>query len=586
MPDSNLPPLPDGFTLDSAAPQMPPLPEGFSLDQPSSGPAQRPPLSSLDPSEYDPNSPGYQAKYGATSGMSAINKLLAGAGKAFVDLGRGAMQTVGLESRQDVANSRALDAPLMQSGWAKAGNVAGNIAATLPALAIPGAATVPGAAAVGGALGFLQPSTSTKETALNTGLGAAASAAGQYVGNKVAGYMGQKLADRSAAAAEEESLNSVRDAVLQRSRDAGYKVAPTSVNPSMTNTALESIAGKAATRQGAEAINAKVTNRLISEDLGLAADQPITKSALQAVRDKAGQIYQAVKGAGTIAADQEYSDAITKLANAGTDLESAFPGIGAQANEKVKELVTSLAQPQFDSSQAVGAFRFLNQRAKAGFQAAFSKGGDPQILELARAQKGAADAIGELIQRNLASSGNEALANAWQTARTTIAKTYTAEAALKGGNVSAVNLARQLQKGVPLTGGFKTAAEFGDMFADVARLPKSGVGVSKLGASLATAEGGGALAALATGHPIVAGSLAAGSVAQTALPWAARRALLSGVGQGVLATPNYAPNMLGTVGREALQGLGRYGALPAVAAGVPFIQSDQEYPPNKRVANP
>jgi len=46
--------------------------------------------------------------------------------------------------------------------------------------------------------------------------------------------------------------------------------------------------------------------------------------------------------------------------------------------------------------------------------------------------------------------------------------------------------------------------------------------------------------------------LVAASVAGSAAPYAVRQSLLSGVGQRVLATPNYAPNALGTL---ALRGL-------------------------------
>lgn len=166
-------------------------------------------LKQTNPGEYDPASPEYQAKYGATSGMSTADKFNAGAGKAFADLGRGVeqvgagiadfvsprQQTVGGlvsgrpvqsrvdEQRQNVADSRALDAPLMNTTAGKVGNIAGNIAAFAPALAIPGVNTLAGGAALGAAGGALQPSTSTGETLINTGIGAVAAPALQVAGN-------------------------------------------------------------------------------------------------------------------------------------------------------------------------------------------------------------------------------------------------------------------------------------------------------------------------------------------------------------------------------------------------------------------
>jgi len=113
-----------------------------------------------------------------TTDMSGVNKFRAGAGKAFSDLAQGASQYLpGGATRQDVAESRRLDAPLMATGPGMAGNVAGNVAAAVPAAMIPGANTVAGSAMIGAGMGALQPSVSTNETLKNIGVGAASSAA-------------------------------------------------------------------------------------------------------------------------------------------------------------------------------------------------------------------------------------------------------------------------------------------------------------------------------------------------------------------------------------------------------------------------
>lgn len=109
-----------------------------------------------------------------TEGMSTGQKLVAGYGKAGSDLVRGVGQMVGMVDRKDIAETRKLDAPLMNTGAGTTGNIGGNVAAMIPAAMIPGGATIPGAAAIGGVAGLLQPSTSTQETMMNTGLGAAA----------------------------------------------------------------------------------------------------------------------------------------------------------------------------------------------------------------------------------------------------------------------------------------------------------------------------------------------------------------------------------------------------------------------------
>lgn len=128
---------------------------------------------------------------------------LAGMGKAVADTGRGVGQLVGMVSRDDVAKAREQDAPLMKTGGGITGDIAGNVAMTLlpggvlrsagaltkaagaaeagNALRVAGntllaPTTIPKAVAVGAGMGLAQPSTSTKETILNTGLGAGATA--------------------------------------------------------------------------------------------------------------------------------------------------------------------------------------------------------------------------------------------------------------------------------------------------------------------------------------------------------------------------------------------------------------------------
>lgn len=126
---------------------------------------------------------------------SDVQNFLAGAGKATYDLGRGVGQWTGLVSRRDVAEARARDAPLMKTKAGLAGDLVGTGADLLPAALIPGAGTLGGAAALGAGLGLMQPSTSTGETLLNTGVGAAAGPAGVLIGRGAgAVYQGAKAA--------------------------------------------------------------------------------------------------------------------------------------------------------------------------------------------------------------------------------------------------------------------------------------------------------------------------------------------------------------------------------------------------------
>jgi hypothetical protein len=108
-----------------------------------------------------------------TSGMSGFDLGVAGFGKAFSDIGLGARQRAGFASFDEAKETRERDKPLMDTWQGKAGNIAGNVAAVLPATVLPFANTILGGAAVGGALGALQPSESSTETTGNVTSGAA-----------------------------------------------------------------------------------------------------------------------------------------------------------------------------------------------------------------------------------------------------------------------------------------------------------------------------------------------------------------------------------------------------------------------------
>jgi hypothetical protein len=519
--------------------------------------SQKSPVAQADPSSANP----VESEIG-----SMLSNGAAKFGQSFVNVARGAGQYLGMVSRQDVQDARERDAPLDATTAGKVGGFLGNVAVTLPALAIPGANTVAGAGLIGAATGALQPSVSTGETLRNTLVGGALGAGGQAVGNAVASKATQILASRDAAATTAASANAERDSVLQAGRQAGYVVPPTEINHGATATALESISGKAATKQAAQAQNQTVTNKLVAQDLGLPANTPITQQALGTVRQQAGQVYSQVKQAGQITSDANFKADIAAITNASKNVQSGFPGAATPAGDQIEQLVKSLDQPTFSSAQALEYTKRLRQQASANFTVA-ARSGSPEARELAQAQIKGADALEEQIGRHLQANGQPDLLQQFQDARTLIAKSYQAQAALKGGNVSATRLAQQLQKGKPMSDGFGLVARFADHFGDATKLPKGGVGVSKLAA---TVGGGGALTAAFTGNLPLAGALAAG----TAAPYAVRQSLLSGVGQRALATPSYTPSLLGTAALKALQ-QSPNAVLPGTAATLPLIQSGQ-----------
>lgn len=134
------------------------------------------PGSASDPSEgrlpFEP--------FGIDTGLNmpqGVSRFMAGAGKAFADIGRGAGQLVGAVDRKDIDEAKRLDAPLMNTGAGTAGNIAGNLAALAPTVFVPGAATIGGGAAIGAASSALQPVGKDDSRLQNMAVGGAAGAA-------------------------------------------------------------------------------------------------------------------------------------------------------------------------------------------------------------------------------------------------------------------------------------------------------------------------------------------------------------------------------------------------------------------------
>lgn len=452
---------------------------------------------------------------------SFLDNTAAGAGKFVYDLARGAGQrlrsvlpqgasdSLRLPTQADIDEARARDAALSDTTGGKVGQVG---AAALTAL-IPGANTLAGATAIGAGMGALQPTAADESVLQNTLVGGAAGAAGKVVGDKVAGYLGNKLRMGKQAAATAEAQNAARDASLAAGREAGYVVPPSQSNPGMVNGMLEGMAGKIRTGQDASIKNQKITNELARKALGLADDVPITKETLATIRNDAGQAYEALRGAGTIVPDAKFGADLAKVTAKFQGAAKDFPEL---AKNDVADIVASVNKPQFSTDSAIDALSILRERATG----AYAKGDK----SLGAAYKQTSQALEDAIERGLQQSGQTDLLNAFKQARTTIAKTYTVEKALnQSGNVNAQVLAKELSKGKPLTGELRVAGEFG------ANFPKAAQNIDAMGSA-------NAISPLDVGVAMMSGN----PLMMAARP-AARSALLSPVYQRMMGAPSYGP---------------------------------------------
>lgn len=275
-------------------------------------------LKRSNPGEYDPASKEYQARYGATAGLSGYEKFMSGAGKSVADVGRGLKQIgaglgnqIGLVSDETVAGiqsgideSRQLDAPLMETGAGLAGNMAGTLATTLlPAgLAARGAqaanlgrtanaarafvnpTTFRAAAGAGAAQGAIQPVASDESRLLNTGIGALGGAAGTAVA-KAAGRVVQPI---------RQALEPAVRRAVQRLEEAGVPLDLAQRTGSRMAVAMKNMLQDNPTTAGQIAqfkdVQQKAYNRAILQLVGENA-HAATPDVMGRVQTRLGQVF-------------------------------------------------------------------------------------------------------------------------------------------------------------------------------------------------------------------------------------------------------------------------------------------------------
>lgn len=336
-------------------------------------------------------------------------------------------------------------ATALRTGGFRVGPLAGTSAA-IPARVIGGAGA--GAASAG----LINPQ--------DAGMGAVVGAA-IPAGVAMAGRAGEKVGSalgRNAAPASKEMLDTAR-----ASMDAGYVIPPSMVKPTYTNRLIESVSGKYETAQLAATKNQQVTDDLVRKSLGLPADAPLSKDAMVAYRGTQYQAgYEPLKQFGTIQVTPKFNKALDDIGKQYTG-KGTIPAV--QRNDII-DLVESHKSAGFDSADAIDAIRVLRERADEFF----TKGENA----LGKTYKAIAGAYEEAIEDGLKFSGRQDLLRAYRSARQNIAKSFTVEKGLRegAGVVDARVLGRELQKGKPLSGELKTAAQFGNVFNKAAQPPQ------------------------------------------------------------------------------------------------------------------
>lgn len=198
----------------------------------------------------------------------------------------------------EVDAKRKLDSALMNTTSGKAGNVAGNMLAAIPASMLPGANTLAGSTIMGAGMGIAQPTSGGESRALNTALGAGAGAAGyglsalpgkiaQAASGKIAKIEGE-VAERAAALAASETAsarsaagNAAQNAYrqLEHLRDLGAKGALTPEQILVVTQLEKELAEKAAEKLLPAAAEKAATSVAYKEAMETEAERAIKIAA-------------------------------------------------------------------------------------------------------------------------------------------------------------------------------------------------------------------------------------------------------------------------------------------------------------------
>jgi len=306
--------------------------------------------------------------YDPTKDMSSFERTVAGYGSAVPRAIRGVRQylpeMLGGLSGEEVAQANALDKPLLDTTAGNVGNIAGNIAAFVPTVAIPGAATLRGAGAIGAAQGLLTPEEKSSDRLLNAGIGAAAGAGGVAAvrgltaaaqgakalvdpftdagRTKIAGRMIERFADDPAQVAAAKGLKSITGAVptlAEETGDAGIARLQDAIrasDPQIANRIGQRLADNNAARVGSlQTLAGDSSKRAAAEGAREAATKDLYTQATKAAYTVDGKLSELLDRP---AVKQALTRAKTLAENQGRKVDfdvtptNAFRGMGVPDN--------------------------------------------------------------------------------------------------------------------------------------------------------------------------------------------------------------------------------------------------------------
>lgn len=210
--------------------------------------------------------------------------------------------------------------------------------------------------------------------------------------NKGQKYIQQKQNERAAI--------DQKKAVLNAAQEQGGVVPPADVNgkistvKGLVNQGLQAWSGPAATRQAANSKNQAMTNRLIQEEIGADTSAPLNPDFIKNQLKSLESQKQAVRGAGTIRADDQFKADLNNVVAPYVKASKDFP---TKQYDNLFDVAKSAAKTSFDADSAVEKIRLLRQEADAAYRS-----GNNQLGQVA---KDTAKALEGVLERNLAARG-------------------------------------------------------------------------------------------------------------------------------------------------------------------------------------
>jgi hypothetical protein len=266
----------------------------------------------------------------------------------------------------------------------------------------------------------------------------------------------------------------VKDAVtapspLADANALGYKVAPSDAvlkgGSAPIGKVVEGLAGSPKLQVDASVKNQGVTNDLAAQDIGVPKGTALTPEVLDAAEQPHYKAYDAVKSVGQVPIDSQFKKTVASI---GQESQDAFPMDSSPALDKLKQ-----AYLQPDSFGANGAVLKIRQLRKDGNLNIASR--DPEKMQLGYAQRQIAGAIEDQIDRYASSRpegfDNPNLIQNFRDARQALAKINTIRDSITPGttDVSAPYLAKQLNRGAPLSGNTLKIADTYNNFPSAMR---------------------------------------------------------------------------------------------------------------------